>query len=267
MAQMNKLITFLITLISVIGVGVAFGNGGGNNMIKIRYADERGHTELNWLDSRHTFSFGSYDAPAHMGFGSLRVINEDIIEPGKGFGTHPHKDMEIITYVLEGELEHKDSLGNGSVIKPGEVQRMSAGSGVTHSEFNHSRENPVHLLQIWFLPSKEGVEPGYEQKPFLRKDKLRKLKLVASRTGREGSVSLNQDVDMYVGVLENEKDIFSYSVLSKRKVWVQIARGTVSMNGFVLKAGDGAAIEKAKLLKFNKAKNAEIIIFDMGLKS
>lgn len=231
-------------------------------MIKIRKSQDRGSYKNDWLDSKHTFSFGEYRDVNFMGFESLKVINEDIIEPSGGFKTHPHDNMEIITYVLEGALEHKDSMGNGSIINPGEVQRMSAGTGVTHSEFNHSKTDRVHLLQIWFHPDERDLEPGYEQKAFSNDQKQGKLCLLASKTGREGSVALNQDVDMYGAILDKGDSIF-HSSSDDRAVWVQVARGKVEMNGEPLRAGDGASAIHEKSLEFSNAKDAEIILFDM----
>lgn len=230
----------------------------------IRRAHERGSSDIGWLQSQHTFSFASYHDPNHMGHESLRVINEDIVAPGAGFQTHPHEDMEIISYVLEGALEHKDSMGNGSVIRVGDVQRMSAGTGVTHSEFNHSKEDPVHFLQIWFLPSKKGLEPSYEQKSFSGEDKQGQLKLVASHAGRDGSVSLNQDMDMYVGILEKTEDSFSHTLSPERRGWVHVARGEVRLNGTTLQAGDGVALLGGEDLNFEKGNQAEVILFDMA---
>jgi len=230
-------------------------------MIKIRKSEDRGVADFGWLHSKHTFSFGGYQDADHMGFGTLRVINEDIVKGGKGFATHPHQDMEIISYVLDGALEHKDSMGNGSVINKGDVQRMSAGTGITHSEYNHSSTDDVHFLQIWFLPDAKGHEPGYEQKNFSEADRYNNFKLVSSKTGREGSVSLNQDVDILVGNID--KDI-SYNVDSNRKVWVQVVKGNISLNEHLLNQGDGAAIEGIDVLQFTNCNNAEIIIFNMG---
>lgn len=231
--------------------------------MKIRRARERGHADLGWLQSFHTFSFADYYDPRHMGFGQLRVINDDVIAPGKGFGTHPHRDMEIITYVLNGELEHKDSMGNGSVMRHGDVQRMSAGTGVAHSEYNHSAENPVHLLQIWILPDARGHQPGYEQKFFQDEDKRGQLRLVASNAGREGSVSLNQDADLYAGLLNNDEG-FDFSVVEQRDVWVHLARGELNLNGETLLAGDGVAVQDAGELNFSNGRDAEVLIFDMA---
>jgi redox-sensitive bicupin YhaK (pirin superfamily) len=232
-------------------------------MITIRKAEDRGRADLGWLDSKHSFSFGQYQDPAHMGFESLRVINDDHVAPGGGFDSHPHENMEIISYVLEGSLEHKDSMGNGSVIKPGDVQRLSAGTGVTHSEFNHSKEKGVHFLQIWILPSANGLEPGYEQKNFSADEKKAKLKLVASNDGRDGSVSLNQDVDMYITILD-EGDSVTHSLNDNRKAWVQVAKGSVSLNGQELRPGDGAAID-GENIELSGGSEAEVVIFDLAV--
>jgi redox-sensitive bicupin YhaK (pirin superfamily) len=235
-------------------------------MITVRQSEERGTMKIDWLNSKHTFSFGEYYDPNHMGYGVLRVINDDVIQPSGGFGTHPHENMEIVTYVLQGALEHKDSMGNGSVIQAGDVQRMSAGTGITHSEFNHSDTENVHLLQIWFLPKKRDIEPGYEQKQFPCEEKVGNLKLVASQTGREGSVSLNQDVDMYACILQSDGEPCTHEIRSGRHAWVHVARGEVSMNGQKMKGGDGAAVDSETSLTFEDAKDAEFIIFDMGKK-
>lgn len=232
-------------------------------MITIRHADERGAANLGWLNSRHTFSFGHYFDSQHMGFGPLRVINEDRVRPGAGFDTHGHCDMEIISYVLEGALEHKDSIGVGSVIRPGEVQRMSAGTGIRHSEFNPSRQDPVHFLQIWILPHSEGLEPSYEQKQFSDEEKRGRLRLIGSRDGREGSVTIHQDADLYASLLSDGQEV-SHALRDGRKVWVQVARGTVRLNGHQLDAGDGAAISDERSVTIAGAsKDAEVLLFDM----
>ena len=231
-------------------------------MLNIRKANDRGHVNMGWLDTHHTFSFANYYDPKYMGFADLRVINDDIIAPGRGFGTHPHKDMEIITYVLEGALEHKDSMGNGSVMRPGDVQRMSAGTGVAHSEFNHSQDEPVHLLQIWLLPDRKGHTPGYEQKHFSDDEKRGRLRLIASHNGDEGSVSLNQDVRVYATLLDGDESL-TYDLPNGRVAWVHIARGAVELNGEKLEAGDGASIEDAQQLEFSNADRAELLLFDM----
>lgn len=231
-------------------------------MLEVRHAQQRGVANFGWLNSRHTFSFGHYHDPSHMGFGPLRVINEDRVQPGKGFDTHGHRDMEIVSYVLEGALEHKDSMGNGSIIKPGDLQRMTAGTGVRHSEFNHSQEELVHFLQIWILPEQEGLTPGYEQKSFSDAERHRTLRLVGSRDGRDGSVMIHQDVNLYATSLD-EGDEVAHEPATGRKVWVQIARGHAKVNGTVLKAGDGVALADESHLTLRGVSNAEILLFDM----
>ncbi|MGZ8927549.1 MAG: pirin family protein [Methylobacter sp.] len=232
-------------------------------MIAITRSNERGTSNLGWLKSRHTFSFGQYFNPNRMGFESLRVINDDRVAPGAGFGTHPHNNMEIISYVLEGALEHKDSMGNGSTIKPGEVQRLSAGTGISHSEFNHSKNSEVHFLQIWFVPDTVNTEPAYAQQAFDELEKRGRFRLVASKQGRGGSITLHQDVDMSVALIDKGEEI-AYAIAPDRTAWVHIARGQVSMNDTDLKAGDGAAINGESLLKFRNAQDAEVILFDMA---
>jgi redox-sensitive bicupin YhaK (pirin superfamily) len=232
-------------------------------MITIRKADERGRADHGWLDTRHTFSFADYFDENHMGFRTLRVINEDRVEPGQGFGTHPHRDMEIISYVLEGALEHKDSMGTTSVIKPGEVQRMSAGTGVLHSEYNPSRKEPVHFLQIWIHPEKKGVKPGYAQKAFPVAERTDRLRLVASRDGRDGSISINQDADLYTTLLSKGKSV-SHDLRSGRFAWVQVARGSVALNGSALSAGDGAKFSGEKALELKATSDAEVLLFDLN---
>ena len=231
-------------------------------MITLRKAQERGHANHGWLDTHHTFSFANYYDPSHMGFRSLRVINEDRVSPGRGFGTHGHRDMEIITYVLEGALEHKDSIGTGSVIQPGEVQRMSAGTGIQHSEFNHSKTEPVHFLQIWLLPDKEGLPPSYEQRNFSPRKTPGKLHLVAARDGREDSITVHQDVDLYAAVL-NESDRISHSLKPQRHAWVQVARGAITLNGLPLDTSDGAAISDETDVVIEATTDAEILLFDL----
>jgi quercetin 2,3-dioxygenase len=235
-------------------------------MITIRPAHERGAVNLGWLDSRHTFSFGNYYDPNHTNFGPLRVINEDKVQPGQGFGTHGHKDMEIVTYVLSGELEHKDSLGNGSRMRPGDVQRMSAGTGIMHSEFNPSTEQPVHLLQIWLLPGQQGLAPSYEQTAFADDEKRDRLRLVGSSDGRDGSVTIHQDVALYAASLQPGVSI-DHTLQPHRGAWIQVASGTISVNGHALSAGDGAAIAKEETLQLQgtSAEPAEILLFDMAL--
>ncbi len=230
-------------------------------MISIRRGNERGQTRIDWLDSRHSFSFGDYYDPAHMGFRSLRVINEDWVAPGSGFGMHPHRDMEIITYVLDGSLEHRDSLGTGSVIQPGEVQRMTAGTGIRHSEFNPSEKTPVHLLQIWLLPEKNGLTPAYEQKNFSENGHA--LQLLASYDGRDGAVKIHQDVDLFAGRLK-EGERIGRRLQPGRHGWVQITRGEVSLNGQRLLAGDGAALSDDPGIEVAAAKPAEFLLFDLA---
>lgn len=231
-------------------------------MITLRPGKERGHFNEGWLDTYHTFSFGDYYDPKYMGFRDLRVINEDRVQPGEGFPTHAHRDMEIITYVLEGALEHKDSMGNGSVIVPGDVQRMSAGTGVTHSEFNHSRSEIVHLLQIWILPEKRSIKPGYEQKRFDENEKHHTLKLIASREGRDGSVMLHQDVKLYAAVLE-PGEVVEHAIVPKRHAWIQVARGGILLNDQIVMAGDGAAVSEEKILKLKAEVPSEVLVFDL----
>ncbi len=232
-------------------------------MIQIRRSEERGRANHGWLDSRHTFSFADYHDPAHMGFGSLRVINEDRVVPGAGFPTHGHRDMEIISYVLDGALEHKDSLGTGSVIRPGEVQRMSAGTGVRHSEFNPSRTEPVHFLQIWIEPEREGVAPSYEQKAFGPAELDGKLRLIASPDGREGSVTIHQDARIYAARLNGQGPVV-HRLAPGRRAYVQVARGEADLNGQRLAAGDGAAVSAESELKLVASPGtAEVLVFDL----
>jgi redox-sensitive bicupin YhaK (pirin superfamily) len=232
-------------------------------MITIRKSHDRGHARHGWLDSRHTFSFADYYDQDHMGFRTLRVINEDRVEPGQGFGTHPHRDMEIISYVLEGALEHKDSMGTSSTIRPGEVQRMSAGTGVLHSEYNPSRAEPVHFLQIWIHPDKKGVKPGYEQKAFPAAERKNRLRLVASRDGRDGSISIHQDADLYTTLLSKGASV-AHELKSGRFSWVQVTRGSVTLNGRELEAGDGASAAGEKALELKASSDAEVLVFDLN---
>jgi hypothetical protein len=227
-------------------------------MLQLRKAHDRGHANHGWLDSRHTFSFADYHDPKHVSFSALRVINEDRVAPGEGFPTHPHRDMEIITYVLEGALEHQDSLGTGSVIRPGEVQRMSAGTGIRHSEFNHSQTEPVHFLQIWILPDRQGVQPGYEQK---RIELDGKLRLVASPDGRDGSLTIHQDASVYAARLNGSE--VTHTLAPGRRAWLQVARGAVQLNGTTLQAGDGAGIENEPALRLVVDGSAEVLLFDL----
>ncbi|MBV8885783.1 MAG: pirin family protein [Chroococcidiopsidaceae cyanobacterium CP_BM_RX_35] len=231
------------------------------NLIHDRHA--RGHTKLGWLDSYHTFSFGGFLDPNRMGFRSLRVINDDRVIPGAGFATHSHRDMEIITYVLEGALEHKDSLGTGAVIYPGEVQRMSAGTGITHSEFNHSQTEPVHFLQIWIIPENQGLSPSYEQQDFPLSEKREKFRLIAAKDGREGAVTIHQDVELYASVLESGDQV-SYDLLPHRYAWIQVARGRAALDGNLLREGDGVAVSKIEKLEFSTDVGAEILLFDLA---
>ncbi len=231
-------------------------------MLAIRQANDRGLANLGWLNSRHTFSFGHYYDPGFMGFGPLRVINEDRVQPSRGFDTHGHSDMEIISYVLDGALEHKDSMGNGSIIKPGDVQRMTAGTGVRHSEFNASNTDSVHFLQIWILPERDGLEPGYEQKAFTAEDKRGRLALVGSRDGRDGSVTIHQDVDLYSTLLADGETV-SHELAEGRKGWVQVATGNVTLNGKALDAGDGVAVEGPAAIDIAGTSDTEVLLFDM----
>jgi quercetin 2,3-dioxygenase len=232
-------------------------------MITARHAAERGTANLGWLDSRHTFSFGQYYDPNHMGFGPLRVINEDRVRPGAGFETHGHRDMEIISYVLEGALEHKDSIGNGSVIRPGDMQVMSAGTGIRHSEFNHSKSEPVHFLQIWVLPDRQGLAPRYDQKTFPASEKRGCLRLVGSPDGRDGSIVIHQDTDIY-DALRSSGDAVTNNLMTGHKSWVQVVRGSVEVNGAAADAGDGVAVEdEAVLTVMSHADDSEVLVFDL----
>lgn len=231
-------------------------------MITLRSAAERGHANHGWLDSFHSFSFADYHDPQHMGFSVLRVINEDWVQPGKGFGKHGHRDMEIITYLLAGELEHKDSMGNGSVIVPGDVQRMSAGSGVLHSEYNPSRDEPVHLLQIWIEPSVVGIAPSYEQRHIAAAEKRGRLRLIASSDGRDGSVTIHQDAAIYATLL-SAADAVMHTLSPGRRAYVHAARGRVRVNGETLAAGDAAKITDETSLAFDAAQDAEVLLFDL----
>jgi len=232
-------------------------------MITIRKADERGKTALGWLDSRHSFSFGDYYDPAHMGFRTLRVINDDRVAPGGGFPTHGHRDMEIITYVLDGALEHRDSLGNGSVIRPGEAQRMSAGTGIEHSEMNHSRAEPVRFLQIWILPERRGLPPGYEQRAVPGEERRGKLALIAAPPGGGGAVRLHQDAKVYASVLEPGKRV-THALPPGRHAWVQVARGGIALNDQPLGEGDGAAVSDEQALEITSPRGGELLLFDLA---
>jgi hypothetical protein len=232
-------------------------------MMTIRRATERGHAEHGWLDGYHSFSFADYYDPKHMGFRGLRVINEDWIAPGQGFGRHPHRDMEIISYVVEGALEHQDSMGNGSVMRPGDVQRMSAGTGVTHSEFNGSKSEPVHLLQIWLVPAERGIEPSYEQKHFSEQEKHGKLRLVASPKGDDGSVTIHTDARLYAGKFASGERA-QHELGPGRHAWVQVVRGRVNVNGTALGAGDGAALSDVGAVGLEGVDDAEVLLFDLA---
>ncbi|MFL5310444.1 MAG: pirin family protein [Myxococcales bacterium] len=232
-------------------------------MIAVLPSSERFHTDAGWLDSRHTFSFADHYDPERLGFRALRVINDDRVQPARGFGSHSHRDMEIVTYVLSGELAHKDSMGNGSVIRPGDVQRMSAGTGVVHSEMNPSRSEPAHFLQIWIVPDRSGHRPGYEQKAFAQADLRGKLRLVASSDGGDGSVSIHQDASMYAGLLE-PGDCVSQQLRAGRHAWVHVARGSVDLNGKTLREGDGAAISDEPRLDLTANDSSEILLFDLA---
>ena len=231
-------------------------------MVKIRKAKERGHADHGWLDTYHTFSFADYWDPRHMGWGPLRVINEDRVAGGTGFPTHAHRDMEIITYVLEGALEHRDSLGTGSVIRPGEVQRMSAGTGVRHSEYNASKTEPVHLLQIWIEPARAGIAPGYEQKTFPESERRGKLRIIAAAEGRDGAVTIHQDAAVYATTLGRGERV-EHALAPGRLGWLQVARGAVLVNGERLDQGDGAALENERRVTLEALEPAEALLFDL----
>jgi redox-sensitive bicupin YhaK (pirin superfamily) len=232
-------------------------------MIHTRKAQDRGHAQHGWLESYHTFSFADYHDPAFMGFRTLRVINEDRVQPGRGFGTHSHRDMEIISYILEGALEHKDSMGTSSVIRPGEVQRMSAGTGVNHSEFNHSAADLVHFLQIWIIPERQGLPPSYEQRKFTEAERSDRLRLVASHDGRDGSVTIHQNVDLYGSIL-SAGVVVEHALRTGRHAWLQVARGTVALNDQVLSAGDGAQVSEEARLRITARQSAEVLLFDLA---
>ena len=231
-------------------------------MIKIRKANERGHAEHGWLDSYHTFSFADYYDPHWMGFRSLRVINDDLVLPGMGFGTHPHRDMEIITYVLSGALEHKDSMGNGRVIRPGEVQYMAAGTGVQHSEFNPAKDEAVHLLQIWIQPDQKGVTPRYAEKS-LAAAPTGELQLVTSKTGRDGSIAIHQDADLWLARFTAGNDV-THKLAKGRHAWVHVAEGEVTVNGKTLSGGDAAAISEESALQLKATKPSQVLLFDLN---
>jgi redox-sensitive bicupin YhaK (pirin superfamily) len=232
-------------------------------MITIRPANERGGGDHGWLDTRHTFSFSDYYDPRHMGFRDLRVINEDRVAPGRGFGTHGHRDMEILSYVVSGGLGHRDSMGHGEVIRPHEWQRMTAGTGVRHSEMNASQTDPVHFLQIWILPEREGIQPGYEQKLFAPEEKAGRLRLVASRDGREGSLKVHQDVSVYNALLRGGEEV-EHRLEAGRHAWLQVVKGAVELNGARLGAGDGAAVSDESTLTIRAGDDSEVILFDLA---
>jgi quercetin 2,3-dioxygenase len=231
-------------------------------VLTVRKAEERGHADHGWLDSYHTFSFADYHDPEHMGYGPLRVINEDRVQAGSGFGTHGHRDMEIISYVLEGALGHKDSMGNGSSIVPGDVQRMSAGTGVQHSEYNHSKDGVTHFLQIWIQPKITGIRPSYEQKHFPAAEKRGRLRLIASPDGRDGSVSMNQDALLYAGLFDG-KEQANLPLAAGRKGYVHVARGKIEVNGQRLDAGDAVKLEGVKAIELKNGRDAEVLVFDL----
>ena len=232
-------------------------------MLDVIQSESRGSADHGWLKAKHTFSFAEYYDPARIHFGSLRVINEDRIAPGQGFGTHPHRDMEIVTYIVSGSIEHKDIMGNGTVIRAGEVQRMTAGTGVLHSEFNHSRDEELHLLQIWILPEQKALEPGYEQTPFPREDKLNRLRLVGSRDGRDGSLTIHQDVDVYASILEAGRTV-SLDDVGERRIFVQVISGELEVNGEALDAGDGVQIRQEQAVMLAARSESEFLLFNLA---
>jgi redox-sensitive bicupin YhaK (pirin superfamily) len=232
-------------------------------MIDIIRSDSRGLADHGWLQSRHTFSFAGYHNPAMMGFATLRVVNEDRVQPGQGFGTHPHRDMEIVTYVIEGALEHRDSMGNGSVIRPGELQRMSAGTGITHSEFNQSNSESVHFLQIWILPEANGLEPGYEQKLFPEPERRNRWRLVGSRDGRDGSLTIHQDVNLLAAIADAGTRL-DHAFVGARRGFLQVVRGSVELDGETLSAGDAVAMQDHPSLAVTARDEAELLLFDMA---
>jgi redox-sensitive bicupin YhaK (pirin superfamily) len=232
-------------------------------MLQVRHADQRGHFDHGWLDTYHTFSFADYFDPAQMGFRALRVINEDRVAPGQGFGMHGHRDMEIVTIVLEGALEHRDSIGNGEVLRPGELQRMSAGAGIRHSEFNPSPTEPVHLYQIWLLPGQKGLTPSYEQKAFAGAEKRNRLRLVASPDGRDGALTIHQDAELYLASLEDKASVV-HALRKGRATWLQVLRGNVALNSQKLVAGDGVAVSDEAALTIQAEPAAEVLLFDLA---
>ncbi len=231
-------------------------------MIDVRPAEDRGHADHGWLDTRHTFSFADYHDPDHMGFRLLRVLNEDRVRPGQGFGSHPHQDMEILTWVLDGALEHMDSLGNTSVIRPGELQRMSAGTGVTHSEWNHSEDDPVHFLQMWVLPHTRGLAPGYEQRAFPASERYGRLRPIASPDGADGSVRVHADVRLLVALLDDGQRV-THEPAAGRHAWVHVARGEIELNGALLGAGDGAGVHDEERLVLEALESTEVLVYDL----
>ena len=232
------------------------------DMITIRKAEERGHFDFGWLNTYHSFSFGDYYDPKHARFRTLRVINEDFVQAGHGFPTHGHRDMEIVTYILRGALEHRDSMGTGSIIRRGDAQRMSAGTGVTHSEANPSRDEPVHLLQIWIFPSEQDLQPEYEEKKFSDDEKRNKLRLIVSPDGSDGSVKIHQDAKIFASILEDRQEVV-HSLDDGRSAWLQVAAGSVNLNDVVLKQGDGAAVSQESKLRITAEEPAEVLLFDL----
>jgi quercetin 2,3-dioxygenase len=230
-------------------------------MISVRKSQERGHTHISWLNSFHTFSFGEYYDPKHMGFSTLRVINEDTVQPGMGFGTHAHRDMEIISYVVDGTMEHRDSMGNGSLIKPGEIQRMSAGMGVRHSEFNHSQEDSLHFLQVWIIPNAVNITPSYEQKAIPKQ--INQLILIGSEQGRDQAITIHQDVQLYAGYFTKEAETI-YIPKDHRSIWIQLIRGEIEVNSRRLLPGDGASVVNEKQIRIVCKASAEFLLFDLG---
>jgi quercetin 2,3-dioxygenase len=231
-------------------------------MIRHRKSDERGHFDHGWLQTYHTFSFSRYYDPRNMSFRSLRVMNEDWIAPGQGFGTHDHDNMEIVTYVLEGQLAHRDSLGSGDVLRPGEFQRMTAGTGISHSEFNGSQTEPVHLYQIWLLPERAGLEPSYEQKAFPQDERHNRLRLAASPDGRDGSLTIRQDARIYLGSIDEGREL-THALAGGRHAWLQVLKGNVDLNGLAMSAGDGAAISDDLSLAVRSKSSSEVMLFDL----
>jgi redox-sensitive bicupin YhaK (pirin superfamily) len=232
-------------------------------MLTVRKASDRGHANHGWLDSFHTFSFADYYDAKHMGFRALRVINEDRVTAGMGFGTHPHRDMEIVSYVLEGAIAHRDSMGNGEVLRPGEVQRMTAGTGVTHSEFNPSRTEGLHFLQIWIVPKKRNLTPGYEQKAFPSQERQGKLRLVAAEDGRDGALTIHQDMAIYAALLAAGEEV-THALAKGRGAWIQVTRGSIEVDGTTLTAGDGAALEDVSEIGIRGVEAAEFLLFDLA---